>query len=307
MSYVLTFVSSSDTLPLKEEHLADVGTLLRAHKNYPSAAPVWLCKGKAVDFGVVHCPDRDLLAALRHLMDAHKIDVFTSPVEKRRKKLLIADMDSTIVQGETLDDLAAHAGLKDQIAAITARAMNGELDFHAAIRSRVGLLRDLPVKALHDTLDKLVLNDGAEAMVKTMACHDSICVLVSGGFTFFTRAVANMVGFHAHHGNVLEIERDVLTGKVQEPILDKFSKVEFLKYYMNEVGIRADECMTIGDGANDIPMLQAAGLGVGYRPKPAVETAVDNVIIHGDLTAALYAQGYTEQNIQHAMSVKSAS
>lgn len=200
-------------------------------------------------------------------------------------------MDSTIIAEETLDELAAFAGIKDKIAAITTRAMNGELDFEAALRERVALLKGLPETALQETLDKMVVNPGAQTFIQTMRDSGATCVLVSGGFTFFTSRVANAVGFHSNHGNTLEIENGVLKGTVGLPILDKFAKLSFLKDYAGKLGIGLDETLTIGDGANDLPMLKAAGLGIGYYPKKAVADEVNSVIQFGDFTAALYAQG----------------
>lgn len=239
-----------------------------------------------------------MLAHMRDSLKDDEIDVFMTPIENRRKKLLLADMDSTIVTGETLDDLAEHAGIKDQVAEITRRAMNGKLDFQAAITERVGLLKGLETGALNDTLKKIQISPGAQTLISTMRENGTYCVLVSGGFTFFTAAVSMQLQFHSHQGNELEIEDGKLTGNVKMPILDKTAKVAFLKEYMNRSNLKAEECITIGDGANDIPMLKMAGLGIGYKPKPAVAEEIDNLIIHGDLTAALYAQGYREEDFK---------
>ncbi len=237
-----------------------------------------------------------MLMQIREMLAADKIDLFINPAEGRRKKLLLADMDSTIVEGETLDDMAAFAGIKDQIAAITARAMNGELDFHAALKERVGLLKGLPTEALQKTLDHTVVNPGARTLVHTMRKQGATCVLVSGGFTFFTGAIAEKVGFDHNHGNTLGIDGEQLSGAVIPPILDKFAKVEFLDLYTGNLDINASEVMTIGDGANDLPMLKKAGLGVGYHAKPSVAAELKNLIIYGDLAAALYAQGYSDSD-----------
>jgi phosphoserine phosphatase len=175
--------------------------------------------------------------------------------------------------------------------------MNGEMDFHTALNERVALLKELPVAALEDTLDQLKINPGAQTMVKTMRENGCHCVLVSGGFTFFTAAVAEKLLFMNHHGNVLDIENDTLTGRVKPPILDKDAKVGFLHHYINTHEIQPEDCMTIGDGANDLPMLKMAGFGVGYKAKETVKKDIENQIIHGDFTAALYAQGYGEKDI----------
>lgn len=283
MSHILTFVAADPVATaLSEDHL-------------PEGKVTWLSPKKAADLEISTAPTHEDLDELRKRLTPQKIDIFSSAPENRRKKLLVADMDSTIVSGETLDDLAEFAGLKDKIAAITAKAMNGELDFHDAIRERVGLLKDLPVESINKTLELTHLNPGAKTFVATMKKHGATCVLVSGGFTFFTNAIAQQAGFDAHHGNELIIDGDVLAGTVKEPILDKHAKVDFLNQYITQLNITAADALTIGDGANDLPMLQAAGLGIGYKAKPNVAKELTNTIIHGDLSAALYAQGYSDE------------
>lgn len=298
MSAILTFVAADPAgSPLKDKHIKKAASIAEPYSLEFGETPVWLHKDKAIDVVVNERPEHILLNQLRDEFMDEKFDVFVSQPGKRVKKLLLADMDSTIVAEETLDELAAFAGLKDKVAAITARAMNGEIDFHGAIRERVGLLKGLNVSALEETLAATIVNPGAETLVASMKAHGATCVLVSGGFTFFTGAIAEKVGFDSHHGNTLGIEGDHLTGEVIDPILDKFAKVDFLEEYMKDLVLNADDCMTIGDGANDIPMLKKAGLGVGYKPKPAVAQEVENIIVHGDLSTALYAQGYREGDI----------
>lgn len=276
MNFVITLVASDiKNHPVLDEYA-------------PEGEHQWIEEGKALDIFVDKKID---IKPICEKLNDQKIDVFITPVKNRRKKLLIADMDSTIVEGETLDDLAAFAGLKDQIAAITARAMNGELDFKAAIKERVGLLKGLSEDKLTEALAQTHLNPGAESFVQTMKESGAHCVLVSGGFTVFTQAIAHRVGFHANHGNILGISDGALDGTVKDPILDKNAKVYFLDLYLKEHGLTPDQAVTIGDGANDLPMLKAAGLGIGYHPKLVVANEIDNVIRHGDLTAALYAQG----------------
>jgi len=296
MSYVLTLVSSSPSLPLSDKHLRHASDFVDRHSGFAVLdGPSWLDEGKAADIFVSAEMPPAMLEELRALLSRDKVDVFHLQAGNRRKKLLLADMDSTIVEGETLDDLAAYAGLKHQVSEITKLAMEGKLDFHQAIRERVALLRDLPVERLQETLEQIKLNPGAKELVSTMAQNGARCILVSGGFTFFTEAIAKQAGFHAHHGNILDIDagKGVLTGQVVDPILDKHAKLRFLEDYMVELDLRDGDCMTIGDGANDIPMLEVAGLGVGYRPKQAVKDVVSSIIEHGDLSAALYAQGYS--------------
>jgi phosphoserine phosphatase len=215
------------------------------------------------------------------------------PVEGRRKKLLVADMDSTIINVECLDELADFAGIKAEIAAITERAMRGELEFEPALRERVAKLKGLPLGALQQAYDERVrLNPGAGTLVKTMAAHGARCVLVSGGFTFFTSRVADAAGFHSNRANVLLDDGAMLTGKVQEPILGRAAKLEALTSEAAALGISASEALAIGDGANDLDMINAAGLGVAYRAKPIVAAEADAKIDHMSLEAALFFQGY---------------
>lgn len=297
MSYVLTLVASDNKKLIGKSHLKEIGHIAGFYNVDFTAQPVWLAPERAVDLGITTRPQKSLVAHLHEFLAADKIDLFINPVEKRRKKLLLADMDSTIVSSETLDELAEYAGIKEQVAAITARAMEGQLDFHAALRERVGLLKGLPAEKLQETLEQTEINPGARTLVEVMKAHGATCILVSGGFTFFTDAIAKAVGFDENFGNTLEIQKGHLTGKVGEPIQDKHSKLECFHRFVKELGITPQDVMTIGDGANDLPMLKAAGLGVGYYAKQAVKDEMDNLIQYGDLSAALYAQGYTSQQI----------
>lgn len=299
MSYVLTFVASNSGKPLQGSHIKEAVKILEFYNIKKLGWPKWLSRKKALDLSISDKVGMAPLAHLREMLEPDEIDLIVTPAENRRKKLIVADMDSTIVDAETLDELAEHAGLKDQIATITQAAMDGKLDFKAALHERVSMLKGLGVEALGETLQKMNLNAGAQLLVKTMADNDATCVLVSGGFTFFTEAIAQRVGFHHHHGNILGIEGEVLNGTVVEPVLDRYAKVGFMNRYIKDLGLTVQDCLAIGDGANDIPMLKAAGLGIGYRPKRAVADAVDNLILHGDLTVALYAQGYKDKEFSH--------
>lgn len=291
MSMILTIVSSSPVHP--PEHLFE-GHLKRII-NY-SGEPIILAAEKATEVKLHTMPSDAQIRDIRKITDSAAADIFITPAHNRRKKLLLADMDSTMVAEETLDELAGFAGIKDQIAAITGRAMNGELNFHDAIRERVGLLKDLPATKLDETLAETTINEGAKTLVATMKANDAKAVLVSGGFTFFTKAIGEALGFDHNHGNTLIIENDVLTGKVGEPIQDKTSKLNYLNSYCEEFSISPNDVMSIGDGANDLPMLQAAGLGIGFYAKPSVETELTNFIRYNDLSAALFAQGYSEKD-----------
>ncbi len=202
-------------------------------------------------------------------------------------------MDSTIVTGETLDELAAHACVGEAIAAITRRSMNGEIDFATALRERVAMLRGLTLSALGKTWADVQLTSGARELVATMKAHNARTALVSGGFTFFTSRVAALCGFDEHHANTLLDDGEVLTGEVAEPILDRHAKLETLERLATERRLHPGATLAIGDGANDLDMLQAAGLGLAFHAKPAVIAAVANTIRHADLRAALFAQGYS--------------
>jgi phosphoserine phosphatase len=226
-------------------------------------------------------------------LDGLAIDVCVQPAAGRRKRLLVADMDSTIINVECLDELADFAGLKAEISAITERAMRGELAFEGALRERVGMLKGLAASALQQAYDQRVrLNPGARTMVRTMAAHGARCALVSGGFTFFTSRVAAAAGFHLDRANTL-IEADgALTGAVGEPILGKEAKLAALEQLAAEIEAPLSATLAVGDGANDLAMIQAAGLGVAYRAKPLVAAQAHAKVDHADLTALLYFQGY---------------
>lgn len=222
------------------------------------------------------------------------VDFCVQPAAGRRKRLFVADMDSTIINVECLDELADFAGLKAEIAAITERAMRGEIEFEGALRERVGKLKGLGLEALQQAYDQRVrLNPGAEVLVRTMAANGARCVLVSGGFTFFTSRVAEAAGFHDNRANTLIQDGDHLAGLVQEPILGKQAKLDALQQEAAALGIALSQAIAIGDGANDLAMIEAAGLGIAYRAKPIVAAQADARIDHADLTALLYFQGYS--------------
>lgn len=297
MSYVLTLVASSERNQITKSHIKEIGKIIDFYNLSFTAQPVWLAQSRAVDLGVSDKPQRALIAHLQEFLADYEIDLFSSAIERRRKKLLLADMDSTIVSSETLDELAEFAGIKDKVAEITERAMEGLLDFHAALRERVGLLKGLSADKLQETLDATEINMGARTLVSVMKNHGATCILVSGGFTYFTDAIAKELGFDHNFGNTLDIYNGTLTGKVIDPIQDKHSKLEHFNRFVAELGILPEDVITIGDGANDLPMLKAAGLGIGYHAKQTVKDEIYNLIQYGDLTAALYAQGYTAQQI----------
>jgi phosphoserine phosphatase len=222
------------------------------------------------------------------------IDVALLRSENRRKRLLIADMDSTMIENETLDELAEEAGIGDRIAAITARSMRGEIDFADALRERVAMLAGLEVGALDRTAARIRPTAGAETVVRTMRAAGAFTALVSGGFKFCTALVRVRLGFDVDDANDLVIADGKLTGALVEPVLDQNAKRVALERFAAARGITAADCLAVGDGANDLAMLGTAGLGVAYRGKPIVAAAAGVRIDHGDLTALLYLQGYTK-------------
>ncbi len=251
--------------------------------------PDWLAPHIACDVPIA--ADADLAAIRRAIGDA-PVDANLIPAAARRKRLLIADMDSTIVTSETLDEIAAYAGLKDVIAPITRRSMNGEIDFPTALRERVAMLKGLAVDALQKTLEATELTPGARTLVQTMKKGGALTALVSGGFTFFTGPIGRQCGFDLDRSNVLGVADGKLTGELVGPILDKTAKLDSLKELSARQKLMLAETITVGDGANDLDMLGAAGLGVAFRAKPVVNAETRVQVRHGDLTALLYLQGY---------------
>ncbi len=226
------------------------------------------------------------------------INIVAGDQQARRKKLLVADMESTIIEQECLDELAEFVGLREHVATITARAMRGELDFEAAIKERVGLLAGLDVAALQEVYDKRVtLMPGAATLVRTMQANGATCALVSGGFDFFAARIKERLGFDDFQANRLEIAGDKLTGGIASPILGREAKLAALERYTQELGIPASATMATGDGANDLAMIKASALGVAFRAKPVVAAQAAAAITYGDLTALLFLQGYAKDEI----------
>lgn len=229
----------------------------------------------------------EAMASLRETMDIGVI-----PAESRQKRLIISDMDSTMITVECIDELADYAGIKEQIAEITERAMQGELDFEEALKSRIALLKGLDDSAIQQCLDERVqIMPGAQNLVRTMRKLGAITILVSGGFTSFSGPVAEMIGFEHFEANVLGVENRVLTGMLDGPIVDSRRKAELLTETISSSGLSAKDCLAVGDGANDIPMIELAGLGVAYQAKPKAAQAANVAINHNDLSALLYLQG----------------
>lgn len=265
----------------------------------PQATPAhWLFDGVAVDipFGADSnlAGDRHAIEErLREIRGDLPIDIVVQPVGFRRKKLFLADMDSTMIGQECIDELADLVGMKAHVATITERAMRGEIEFEPALRERVALLKDLPASVVDEVLAKrITLAPGGRELVATMRAHGAYTCLVSGGFTLFTRAVAAKLGFQENRANELVVRDSKFTGEVKEPILGRAAKLATLVDLMESFDLDDVDSVVVGDGANDLAMIQAAGLGVAYHAKPAVAAAAAARIDHGDLTALLYAQGY---------------
>ncbi|MGE0153371.1 MAG: phosphoserine phosphatase SerB [Reyranellaceae bacterium] len=291
MEYVLTLIANPARAGLDDSMARRVREALAALGG--DTGPVdWLAPGEACDIGFEMVVPDQAEAAARQALGEAPLDIAAQPTLDRRKALLVADMESTIIANEMLDELAEFLGLREHIAAITARAMNGEIDFAAALRERVALLKDLPAGKLDEASRRIAVTPGAATLVATMKAGGAYCALVSGGFTYFTAIVRIGLGFDVDHANRLEVNRDRLAGTVAEPILGREAKLETLIRLAADRQLPLTKSLAVGDGANDLPMLQAAGLGVAFHAKPAVAAASRVRVEHGDLTALLYLQGY---------------
>jgi phosphoserine phosphatase len=301
MFYVATLISRPDR-PAVTDALAQ-----KVARYLPHGRPVgWLAPAVAVDIAFLldelddpqsgEAEDllKDLAGDIREIIGNAPVDVVIQPHEGRRKKLLVADMDSTMIGQECIDELADHAGFKDRVAAITERAMRGEIEFAPALRERVALLKGLPATLIDKVIaERIRLTPGGPALVATMRANGAYTCVVSGGFTAFTVRLAAMIGFDEQRANTLLVDADGrLTGKVAEPVLGREAKLEALTTLRDRFRLGREDTLAVGDGANDIPMIRTAGLGVAFHGKPAIRQAAAACIDHGDLTALLYAQGY---------------
>ena len=274
----------------------DATTVAELAAAWAGGTPRWLAPGEAAEVPLPAEP-ADLWDRWSTLQ-ARGIDLAVQPAEGRRKRLLLADMDSTMIRQECIDELAAEAGIGAQVAAITARAMNAELEFEGALRERVALLAGLEVGVIDRVMaERIRFTPGGRALVATMKAHGAHCVLVSGGFTAFTEKVAAALGFHEHRANRLEVAGGRLTGTVAEPILGRAAKVAALEELCARLRIDPADALAIGDGANDLGMLARAGMGVALHAKPVVASQCRLRVNHGDLTAALYLQGYARADL----------
>lgn len=291
MSHVATLVSNP------ERPAVDAAAIAKARALLPNAiSESVLAPGIAADIFFAPGPDaqeRELSDLVRAALSPAPIDVVVQETAFRRKKLFVADMDSTMIDQECIDELADYAGLKAHVAAITERAMRGELPFEPALRERVALLKDLPLSVIDETIArKITLAAGSRELLATLRASGCYTCLVSGGFTLFTKVIALRLGFDEHRANELIVENGRLAGKVKEPILGRAAKLSTLQELTNKLGIRPEETIAIGDGANDLDMITAAGLGIAIHAKPAVAAAAQARIDHADLSAVIYCAGF---------------
>jgi phosphoserine phosphatase len=306
MFYVATLISHPDR-PAVTDALAQ-----KAARYLPHGRPVdWLNPGVAVDVAFLadEVDDgppgndeerafmQDLSGDLRDIVGSEPVDVVVQRQDGRRKKLLIADMDSTMIGQECIDELADYAGVKARVAAITERAMRGELDFAPALRERVALLKGLPASVIGEVIaERIRPTPGGRTLVATMRANGAYTCVVSGGFTAFTSSIAATIGFDEQRANTLMVDASGnLAGTVAEPVVGREAKLETLNELRERLRLDREQTLAVGDGANDIPMIVASGLGVAYHGKPALREAATALVDHGDLTALLYAQGYRRE------------
>jgi phosphoserine phosphatase len=296
MHFVLTLIAGGPDV-LTPELATGAGASLRAG-GAQVGPTAWLAPGLACDIPFEAPDPEDLEALLALQLSTLPLDLAVQPVAGRRKALFLADLESTIIGQEMLDELAEAVGRRNQVSRITASAMAGELDFAEALRARVALLEGLPSSALDEAGRRMTLNPGARTLVRTLRSAGVTTALVSGGFSHFAEPIAAACGFEQVAANRLEVANGRLTGTVAEPLVDRGAKLATLERLAAERGVATDAACAVGDGANDVAMLAAAGLGVAYRGKPAARAAARVRIDHGDLTGLLYLQGYRREEFR---------
>jgi phosphoserine phosphatase len=299
MTHIATLIANPAGPAFGDDIVARMGATLPG-----AAAASWLDRGIAADIPFTPDADADqrvLADRLRPVLGGAPIDIVVQTAAHRRKALLVADMDSTMIAQECIDELADLVGLKAHVSAITERAMRGEIAFEPALRERVALLKGLPASVVDDVIARrITLTPGAQLLVGTMKQHGAHTCLVSGGFSLFTQQIAEMIGFDENHANTLLIMDGKMIGEVEEPILGREAKLDTLLELARHLQVPMEKTLAVGDGANDLAMIERAGLGVAYHAKPAVAAAAHARIDHGDLTALLYMQGYRREEFVSA-------
>ena len=291
MNLVITLIAGRDTEGLLAGRVTAVRSAL------PVGSPEWLALGRACDLPVTGNDAAKAEKAARQAIGDAAIDVLVQPAEGRRKRIFVADLESTIIENEMLDELADFVGLRAHVAEITRRAMNGELDFAAALKERVALLKGLPATVLDEAAGRIRLMPGARPLLATLRAAGVRTALVSGGFTVFVERIAAELGFDRVSANRLDITDGQIAGTVALPILTRETKRDTLLQMAQDAGVPLSATLAVGDGANDLPMLEAAGLGIAFHAKPAVAAASRWRLDHADLTGILYAQGYRQEEI----------
>ncbi len=289
MQNILTLVVNSEVADLDASSVA-VAIEALASANADVGSIDWLADKISCDIPFSGLEPNKAVKLVKDLLAG--VDIFAQPISGRKKSLLLADMDATIVTCETLDELAYFAGKKNQISEITARAMNGEIAFEDALRQRVEMLEGVSGDSLENTLSRMELTSGARTLVQTMRQNGAYTALVSGGFKYFTLHISEKVGFHEDVSNEFDIKDGKLTGRIRDTLFNKDGKLETLTRLVQQLGISLADSVTVGDGANDLPMLKAAGLGIAFHAKPLVAARARYQIEYSDLTSVLYAQGY---------------
>jgi phosphoserine phosphatase len=304
MTYRLTLVSAPN-VPLRLPVLQQIARTLDDFGVHVVDGPHWAAPHRAAFLTLNTSPRPDHMATLRLMCGPDQVDVLVIQESGCANdtcgiRLFLADMDSTMLVGETLDDLAELVGVREQVAALTAKAMNGEMDYRAALAARLELIKGVGPEKLTKVLKNQRASPGGRTLVATLNAYGVRTVLVSGGFTYFTEPVAQSLDFKHNYGNILDVDHNgCITGKVLDPLIHHSEKLKILETYVRDMNIRTDQVMAVGDGANDVPMINAAGYGFAYRPKPAVRDKVVNHILYGDLTSILYAVGIPFDRFVH--------